>query len=157
MSVAGTLWYEGADRGGMSEAAGFERSRRSNAEARQTANGEAANQVEASPTELLELLDAEYTQEILEAVSREARSARELAELCGASRPTVYRRLNSLQAAGLVETEVEYDADGHHRTVFETTLEAVSVDVTDDGLSVTVTTATTDEPTTRAEQRRSRH
>ncbi len=110
-----------------------------------------------SPTELLGLLDAEYTQEILEAVGREARSARELAELCGASRPTVYRRLNSLQAAGLVETEVEYDADGHHRTVFETTLEAVSVDVTDDGLSVTVTTTTPDEPATRAEQRRSRY
>jgi DNA-binding Lrp family transcriptional regulator len=141
----------------MSEAAGFERSGRSNAETGQTPNGEAADHVETSPTALLELLDAEYTQEVLEAAGREARSARKLAELCGASRPTVYRRLNSLQAAGLVETGVEYDADGHHRTVFETTLEAVSVDVTDDGLSVTVTTAAPDEPATRTEQRRSRH
>jgi AcrR family transcriptional regulator len=141
----------------MSEAAGFERSGGSNAETRQTANGEAADQVGTSPAARLELLGAEYTQEILEAADREARSARKLAELCGASRPTVYRRLNSLQAAGLVETAVEYDADGHHRTVFETTLEAISVDVTDDGLSVTVTTTAPDEPATRTEQRRSRH
>jgi DNA-binding transcriptional ArsR family regulator len=141
----------------MSEAVGFERSGRSSADKQPAASEEAADQVDVSPAELLQLLDAEYTQEILEAVGRESRSARELAELCGASRPTVYRRLNSLQEAGLVDTEMEYDADGHHRAVFEATLEAVSVDVTGDGLSVTVTTTTSDEPGSRAQRRRSRY
>lgn len=141
----------------MSEAVRFERSERSSGDRHHTADEGLADQVDVSPAELLGLLDADYTQEILEAVGREAKSARELAELCGASRPTVYRRLNSLQEAGLVDTEMEYDADGHHRAVFEATLEAVSVDVTGDGLSVTVTRTTTDEPATRAQRRRSRY
>jgi len=102
------------------------------------------------------LLDAEYTQAVLEAVGEEAKSAGEVAELCDASRPTVYRRLNSLQEVGLVDTEMEYDADGHHRTVFEATLELVSVDVTGDSLSMTVTRHDP-EPGTRAERRRSQY
>jgi DNA-binding IclR family transcriptional regulator len=101
--------------------------------------------------ELLELLDANYTQAILEASRGEPKSASDLAEECGASRPTVYRRLNSLQDAGLVETGMAYDADGHHRTVFEATLESMSVDVGDEGLSVTVET----NPTERRPPRRS--
>lgn len=141
----------------MSEAIGFERSERSSAERQRAADGEVTDQGGVSPAALLDLLDAEYTQEILEAMGREPKSARELAELCGASRPTVYRRLNSLQEAGLVDTDMEYDADGHHRAVFEATLEAVAVDVTGDGLSVTVTTTTPDEPATRAQRRRSRY
>jgi predicted transcriptional regulator len=140
----------------MTQTTGLERSERPTPDGQRAANDETA-QVDVSPAELLELLDAEYTQEILEAVGREAKSARELAERCGASRPTVYRRLNSLQEAGLVDTEMEYDADGHHRAVFEATLEAVSVDVTGDGLSVTVTTTTPDEPATSAPGRRSRY
>jgi len=91
----------------------------------------------ATAGEIMELLDAEYTQEILEAIRAEARSARELATVCGASRPTTYRRLNALVAAGLVETDMVYDADGHHRTVYEATFRRLSIDVTDDGLSVT--------------------
>ncbi len=142
----------------MSEAIGLERPTQSRTGRQNTKDEQAERtQPDVSPAELLELLDAEYTQEILKAVGREAMSARELAGQCGASRPTVYRRLNSLQEAGLVDTEMEYDADGHHRAVFEATLEAVSVDVTGDGLSMTVTTSTADEPSTRAERRRSRY
>jgi len=91
--------------------------------------------------ELLELLDANYTQAILEAIRTEPKPAGALAEECDASRPTVYRRLNSLRDAGLVETGMAYDADGHHRTVFEATLESVTVDVDDEGLTVTVETS----------------
>lgn len=155
-SVASTLWGAGSLDGGMSQTTELEQSGRSGAGRQRVANQKPAGQVDASPAELLELLDAEYTQEILEATGREARSARELAERCGASRPTVYRRLNSLQEVGLVDTEMEYDADGHHRALFEATLEAVSVDVTGDGLSVTVTTTTPDEPPTRTLRRGSR-
>jgi AcrR family transcriptional regulator len=96
---------------------------------------------ELSPAELLALLDAEYTRAILAAAGQRARSARAIAEEVGASRATVYRRLDSLQEAGLVETGMQYDADGHHRAVFEATLETLSIDVTGDGLSVTVTTS----------------
>lgn len=95
-------------------------------------------ETDVSSEEILALLDADYTQSILGAIQRTPKSARELAAECGASRPTVYRRLNSLQDAGLIETEMLIDADGHHRTVFEATVEQVSVELTDAGLSVRV-------------------
>jgi predicted transcriptional regulator len=104
---------------------------------------------------LLSLLNAEYTQSILESIQREAKPARTIAEECGASRPTVYRRLNALEDAGLVDSDMAYDADGHHRTVFETTLEAVSVDLVGDGLSVTVTTGGFDQSSSRSPRRSS--
>jgi response regulator of citrate/malate metabolism len=90
------------------------------------------------------LLNAEYTQQILSEIQTEAKSARSLAQACGASRATVYRRLNGLREAGLVDTGLAYDTDGHHRTVFESTLESVTLDVTPDGLSVSVTTYPSD-------------
>jgi hypothetical protein len=46
---------------------------------------------------------------------------------------------------------VAYDADGHHRTVYEATLEAVAVDVAAGGVSVSV--ATTDSPDERRRDR----
>jgi response regulator of citrate/malate metabolism len=90
------------------------------------------------PEELLALLNAEYTQAILTAIQTEAKAARTLAEECNASRATVYRRLNRLQEAGLVDSDMVYDADGHHRAVFETTLDAIRLDVTASGLSASV-------------------
>lgn len=87
---------------------------------------------------VLELLNTSYTQTILEAVSSEPKSVRELTADCGASRPTIYRRLNRLQDAGLVETSMMYDSDGHHRTVFSATFEKISVDLNDTGASVSV-------------------
>ncbi|WP_436909123.1 ArsR/SmtB family transcription factor [Halosimplex marinum] len=97
---------------------------------------------ELSTDELLELLDAAYTRAILEAIRTEPKPARAIAEACGASRPTVYRRLNRLRDAGLVETDLACDADGHHRTVFEASFESVTIGFTDDGLSVTATDGT---------------
>jgi predicted transcriptional regulator len=92
-----------------------------------------------STDELLELLDAAYTRPILEAIRTEAKPARAIAEACGASRPTVYRRLNRLQEAGLVDTDLACDADGHHRTVFEAAFDSLTIGFTDDGLSVKAT------------------
>lgn len=97
-----------------------------------------------APEEVLSLLNAEYTQQLLSEIRTEAKSARALAETCGASRATMYRRLNGLREAGVVDTRLAYDADGHHRTVFESTLESVTFDVTPDGFSVHVTTCPPD-------------
>jgi predicted transcriptional regulator len=100
-------------------------------------------------TDLLSLLNAEYTQSILESIQREAKPARAIVEECGASRPTVYRRLSALEEAGLVNSDMVYDADGHHRTVFETTLEAVSIDLVGDELSVTIAVNESDQSSSR--------
>lgn len=103
---------------------------------------------EPAPEDLLALLDAEYAQSILAAIRSDAKPARTLAEECGASRPTVYRRLNGLEDAGLVESEVAYDADGHHRTVFRATLDSLTVDI-GETLSVTVRRSGPDRPEIR--------
>lgn len=104
------------------------------------------DQAAPSPTELFSLLDDEYALDILTSIQSEAKSARTLAEECDASRPTIYRRLNRLEDAGLIETEMTYDADGHHRTVFKTTLETVTVEMGDDGVSADISTADVREP-----------
>jgi predicted transcriptional regulator len=96
---------------------------------------------EPAPADLLELLDADHTQTILAETRADPRSARALADACGASRATIYRRLNRLEDAGLVTSSMRYDADGHHRTVYEATLESVTVDVTDDGYALSIATS----------------
>jgi predicted transcriptional regulator len=101
---------------------------------------EAAPAAEAAA--LLELLDADHTQTILAETRVAPWSARALADACGASRATIYRRLNRLEDARLVESSMRYDADGHHRTVYEATLESITVDVTEDGYALSVTTST---------------
>lgn len=106
--------------------------------------------------EVLALLEDDYSRSILEAVHAEPRSACDLVEVCDASRATVYRRLDRLDDVGLVDSWLSYDADGHHRTVFEATVETLSVDVTDDGLSVTVTTGESDRDAHRPPERGSR-
>jgi len=88
--------------------------------------------------DVVALLDATYTQSILEAIRAEPKCARALAADCGASRPTVYRRLNSLQDAGLVESSMEYDADGHHRTLFEASFAEISIEVNGEDIAVTL-------------------
>jgi predicted transcriptional regulator len=93
------------------------------------------------PIELLSLLDDEHTLALLQAIQTEAKSARALSEECDASRPTIYRRLNSLEEFGLVRSEWSFDADGHHRTMYESTLETVTVDIEDDGFSAQVATS----------------
>jgi predicted transcriptional regulator len=86
------------------------------------------------------LLEDDCVQRILTATLEEPMSAPELTELCDASRATVYRRLDDLSERGLVTERTEPDADGHHRTVYRTTLDRVVVDLTDEGFEVTVAT-----------------
>jgi len=85
----------------------------------------------AESNDLLDLLSDQYTARILEALSVEPRPARELATVCDMSRPTVYRRLDRLQEHGLVSTDDALDPDGHHRKVFATALEQVTIELTD--------------------------
>jgi predicted transcriptional regulator len=93
------------------------------------------------PTELFELLDDQYARTILEATREEALRARELIDRCEASKPTVYRRLNRLEDAGLVASRQAYDPDGHHCQVFRATFEAAVVDVGPDGIDAELSVA----------------
>lgn len=79
--------------------------------------------------DLLDLLDDEYARGILSALTDAPRPARELMDACGGSRATVYRRLDRLEAHDLVRAETELHAGGHHRKVFEASVDRVTVDL----------------------------
>lgn len=93
-----------------------------------------------APETLLELLEDDHTQAILSSIATEAKPAREILEEVTASRATVYRRLNSLEEAGLVESGIAIDTDGHHRQSYRAVLSDVTVSVEPDGLSVEIDT-----------------
>jgi DNA-binding transcriptional ArsR family regulator len=84
------------------------------------------------------LLANPCAREILVRTAREAHSADELAARCDASRTTVYRQLERLEAADLVVGTVQVDPDGHHFDRYRARLDRVTVDLDADGLSVTV-------------------
>lgn len=63
-------------------------------------------------------------------------SASELADRCGVSGPTIYRRLEDLKAQDLVETRTRPDPEGHHQEVHVATLDRATVDVLADGFAV---------------------
>lgn len=84
--------------------------------------------------ELLDLLGDEYACEIMQALAGGPMPARALAERCGMSRPTVYRRLDRLTAAGVVASRLRPAADGHHRQEFRLVLDAVEFRVREDGI-----------------------
>jgi DNA-binding transcriptional ArsR family regulator len=95
--------------------------------------------VTVDPDDLLSVLEDDYARRILNAVAADPRPARELMEVCDASRATVYRRLNRLEEQDLVTSRTEVHPDGHHRKVFEATLEEVTLSLDGDGISAEVT------------------
>lgn len=85
-----------------------------------------------------ELLANPCARKILVYTATEALSADELAAQCDASRTTVYRQLDRLEAADLVAPTVQIDPQGHHFERYRASLDRVTVDLDADGLSVTV-------------------
>lgn len=88
--------------------------------------------------QVAELLANPCAREILVRAAREPLSAEELAERCEASRTTVYRQLDRLEAADLVVGTVQFDPGGHHFERYRASLDRVTVDLDTDGLHVTV-------------------
>ncbi|WP_247006162.1 ArsR/SmtB family transcription factor [Halorientalis litorea] len=88
--------------------------------------------------ELLDLLGDEYVCDILRALAGGEMPARDIADQCEMSRPTVYRRLDRLTDAGVVESRVRPEADGHHRQGFRLALDEVAFRVREDGFDSSV-------------------
>jgi DNA-binding transcriptional ArsR family regulator len=88
--------------------------------------------------QVAELLANPCAREVLVFTAREALSADELAERCDASRTTVYRQLERLEAAGLVVPSVQFDPAGHHFDRYRASLDRVTVALDADGFTVTV-------------------
>lgn len=97
-------------------------------------------QPNVDPDELLSLLSDDHARAILKAISEEARPARTISERTGLSRATVYRRLNRLEDAGLVDTTMAYHSEGHHRKHFFAELDEVRLSFQEGDVAVEATT-----------------
>ena len=88
--------------------------------------------------ELLDLLGDEYTRRVLDAVIEEPRTGSEIIDVTSVSKPTVYRRLNALEDAGIVTSELSLDPEGHHCEQFRAVAEQLSFTVDEDGVRVQI-------------------
>lgn len=91
--------------------------------------------------DVLELLADEHAQSILRTLRDGPRPAQDLVDDCEASRPTVYRRLDALEDAGVVESRTALHPDGHHRKEFAVAVESISMELADGSFAVTETTS----------------
>ena len=100
------------------------------------------------PEQLLTLLGDEYTRAIIDALGTESLPAREIASRTEISRPTVYRRLDRLEAAGVVEPTMTVDPDGHHRQAFEIVIDGLELSLGDTAATSASKTTDTASPIT---------
>lgn len=77
----------------------------------------------------LDVLNDDYTLEIIEALQDDSRPARDLIAESTASKPTVYRRLDRLEASGLVTSRTTLHPDGHHRHEYRLTVDRIVVEL----------------------------
>lgn len=84
------------------------------------------------------LLATECVRTILTETRSEAMSASQLIDCCDASRPTVYRHLETLHELEFVTEAMRPDPQGHHRHVYSANLDQVTFDVSDDGIDISV-------------------
>lgn len=88
--------------------------------------------------DVLSLLGDEYVTDIVEALADGPKPARVLADRCGMSRATVYRRLERLSDVGLVTSRPAIERDGHHRQQFRLVLDELQIEIGEDGFDCTL-------------------
>ena len=88
---------------------------------------------------LLDVLGDEYTRAALEAVLDRPRSGREVAAATDMSRPTAFRRLNTLVDLGLLETDQRIDPEaGHHHKEYRPVIDSFAVTIIDGEIGVVI-------------------
>jgi len=87
---------------------------------------------------VVEALGDDYSRRILVLTREEPQSVEVLSEACDADPSTIYRRVERLEAAGLLTDEQRLDPGGHHYKEYDAVLEAVHVRLEDGGLEVEV-------------------
>lgn len=79
--------------------------------------------------DILDALGDEKARRCCSVLNGSSKSAREVADLTGYSLPTVYRRLNTLRQAELIESRTQIDPGGDHYDTFITTTDQITVDL----------------------------
>jgi DNA-binding transcriptional ArsR family regulator len=93
---------------------------------------------EKSIEEILDTIGDQHARRVLAAISREPRSAKELAEECDLSLPTVYRRIEMLEEYDLIEDRTLIADDGNHYKEYESNFESTVISLHDDEYQVRI-------------------
>jgi predicted transcriptional regulator len=88
--------------------------------------------------EILDTIGNRHARDILAAIGREPRPAKELAEECDLSLPTVYRRLELLQEHDLITAETLVADDGNHYKIYECNFNSTVISLEDDEYDVRI-------------------
>lgn len=100
-------------------------------------SGKSVIATESVPTDrpiedVLDALGDPYARDVLIAVCRSARSAKELGDEVDHSIQTVYRRLELLEEAGLLRARTQVARDGNRYKLYESAFDSVLVSVDDE-------------------------
>ncbi|MFC7073551.1 ArsR/SmtB family transcription factor [Halovenus rubra] len=88
--------------------------------------------------EVLDTIGDEHARQILAAISRKPRAAKELAEECDLSLPTVYRRIEDLKEQDLITERTQIADDGNEYNVYQSNFESTVISLEDDEYQVRV-------------------
>jgi predicted transcriptional regulator len=88
--------------------------------------------------DILDTIGDQHARRVLAAISREPKSAKELAEECDLSLPTVYRRIEMLDEYDLVTDRTLVADDGNHYKVFESNFESTVISLEDDEYKIRI-------------------
>jgi predicted transcriptional regulator len=81
--------------------------------------------------DILDTIGDPYARDVLAAICREPRSAKELAGELDHSLQTVYRRIDILEENDLVSTRMRIADDGNHHKVYDSNFDGVLISVED--------------------------
>jgi predicted ArsR family transcriptional regulator len=90
------------------------------------------------PEALADLLGDECARTILVEAKTEPRTAAELSDCAGVSKPTVYRRLERLREYDLVTETIQPVTDGKNYKLYQTELDGIELNLSEDGFEITV-------------------
>ncbi|MFP8953060.1 helix-turn-helix domain-containing protein [Natrialbaceae archaeon A-arb3/5] len=90
------------------------------------------------PAAQLDVLGDTCARTILVATSDGPKTAKELTDRTDSSSATVYRRINNLLESDLLAECIRFEQDGSHTTAYEATVEEVDVQITADGIDVSL-------------------
>jgi len=93
---------------------------------------------EQSIEEVLNTIGDEHARTVLAAISREPRSAKELAESIELSLPTIYRRLELLQEHDLIIEQTAVAEDGNHYKIYECNFDSTVIALKDEEYKVRI-------------------
>lgn len=99
--------------------------------------------------ETLALLGDEYARRILIATRNTPMTASALADELDTAPSTVYDRIEDLEAAGFLSKIIRADEHGNQYAEYQTRLERLGIEVTDEGFDIIASHRDTDEPAAR--------